>query len=813
MKFLFCAKTVVSALCLVLFAVVPFAAFAQTQTDVVIEGVFDGQDSLVFEGNTIRLKHISYAEPTGVTVNGKPWEDLSKPFELGFTPDFAKAAVVEKKGRGNVSLTVNSDRLVLVVDDSEGGDASYRVRIGETDQPDRKLPEVQLFSVFLDKVEPGTVVITGDIDLGHFQFQSNTILFRRVQRGEHPMNICVNGISWDLGKPFELDFTPDFEHAVIIDTGERDDVIMSPHKESIDLTIGRYNGRDNKRIPTRVTISMDGKAYREIMSAEKKPAGKPKDYGPGIVVLEGSVDDVRNMVFRGDKIYSKENKDKKKNQIASGIPVDRFSVNDVEWEDFDTPFELGFVPDFTSAKIVEKEGRGLIEFVAGKNEAELEIRDNGNRNGLYRVVLSMKKTEDGNQVADKPATTAPSGKTVSDGTSTGKTASAKQPEERFTVVLEGTLKGDGKFQFHSDTVEYWPQPLNANYYPSDVTVNGKPWETPDKGRTFFLDFVTDYMSGKIERVTGARATWKVSPMLSQSILDPFDKSVGELSVTGNGQPFRIELSFANYRQDYMSKIVSMKDETREKNQIASLERAYAANKGQLSLTQRKAVEQYREERMQERNLWLRDPDYTTDGKELPPVGWASSPVSRKPFPDQFDITIEATVNVVAQFAFQGNRIVYRDSSHPNDGKYPSQVKINGKPWKNLHLPFKLDSAIDQDSILGTEIETEFYRYTLHPEGEWTALTILNHGVRDEEPVKIKLTVLKSKKPYDDSVIYSGGVPLPAEVITNPEAFENFWKNAMRGGNSGAGRPQSGQPANQPGAATQPGAPATDNSGR
>ena len=312
-------------------------------------------------------------------------------------------------------------------------------------------------------------------------------------------------------------------------------------------------------------------------------------------------------------------------------------------------------------------------------------------------------------------------------------------------------------------------------------------------------------------MTGAKAVWKAVPMSGNSVTDPFDQAVGELNVTGNGQPFRIELSFASYRQDYASRIVSMKDETREKNRIANLERSYGANRGQLSLTQRKAVEQYREEQMKERNRWLSDPDYTTDGKELPPVGWATTPTSRKPFPDQFDITIEATVNVVAQFAFQGNRIVYRDSSFPNDGKYPSQVKINGKPWKNLHLPFKLDSAIDQDSILGSEIETEFYRYTLHPEGEWTALTILNHGPRDEEPVKIKLTVLKSQKPYDDNFVYSGGVALPAEVMTNPEALENFWKNAMSGGNSGAGRAPAGQPASQPGAA-QPGA-ASDNPGR
>ena len=237
----------------------------------------------------------------------------------------------------------------------------------------------------------------------------------------------------------------------------------------------------------------------------------------------------------------------------------------------------------------------------------------------------------------------------------------------------------------------------------------------------------------------------------------------------------------------------MRKRTREKNRIAELDNLYSFNPGQLIPANRKVVEQYREERRQERILWMRDPDYTTDGKELPPVRQEPAVRSvRKPFPDQFDITIEATVNVVAKFAFQGNRIAYRDSSLPNDGNYPSQVKVNGKPWKNLHMPFTLDYAIDQDSILGTQIETEYYSYILQPEGEWTALTVTNYGPRDEEPVKIKLTVLKSKKPFDDRFIYSGGVALPAEVLTEPEAFENFWKNAM-GGNSGTGRSPAKQP--------------------
>ena len=319
----------------------------------------------------------------------------------------------------------------------------------------------------------------------------------------------------------------------------------------------------------------------------------------------------------------------------------------------------------------------------------------------------------------------------------------------------------------------------ARQYPTDMTVNGKPWAHPEW--SFLLDFVADYSDGTIVRQSdGVTAGWKLlAHDNSVSISDRRERTIGELSIAGNGEPFQIELSFAKYPLEYADRINAMRKKTREKNNIAELDKLYRSNSGQLIPANRKLVEQYREERRQERIRWMRDPDYTTDGKELPPVESTAAVSSRRTFPDQFEITIEATVNVVAKFAFQGSRIVYRDSSRPNDGNYPSQVKINGKPWKNLHMPFTLDCAIDQDSILGTQIETEYYSYILQPEGEWTSLTVTNYGPRDEESVKIKLTVLKSKKPFDDRFIYSGGVPLPAEVLTEPDAFENFWKNAMR----------------------------------
>jgi hypothetical protein len=364
----------------------------------------------------------------------------------------------------------------------------------------------------------------------------------------------------------------------------------------------------------------------------------------------------------------------------------------------------------------------------------------------------------------------------------GKIDSAKQTEDRFTVTLTGKINGKGKIRFYSNMLDFFPDADGedrARQYPIEMTVNGKPWAHPEW--SFLLDFVADYSDGTIVRQSdGVTAGWKLlAHDNSVSISDRRERTIGELSIAGNGEPFQIELSFAKYPLEYADRINAMRKKTREKNNIAELDKLYRSNSGQLIPANRKLVEQYREERRQERIRWMRDPDYTTDGKELPPVESTAAVSSRRTFPDQFEITIEATVNVVAKFAFQGSRIVYRDSSRPNDGNYPSQVKINGKPWKNLHMPFMLDNAIDHDSVLGTQIETEYYSYTLQPEREWIALTVTNYGPRDEETVKIKLTVLKSKKPVDNSVIYSGGVALPAEVMTDPDAFENFWKNAMR----------------------------------
>ena len=324
-------------------------------------------------------------------------------------------------------------------------------------------------------------------------------------------------------------------------------------------------------------------------------------------------------------------------------------------------------------------------------------------------------------------------------------AASATAEERFTLVLEGKIKGRGKFQFHDDRIEYLPESKDETDYPENVTVNGKPWE--DLKTPFELDFVTDYTTGKLADRSGSAATgWRGLP-LDSSLSDRYEGAVGELSVIGDREDddasdFRAAITFRKYPQDYVARILAMLNNGREKTRKGNLESIYMSDQDRLSPDEIEKVEKWREERRQEQLVWSQDKNYTTDGKELPYLMRTAVPGLREPFPDQLDVTIEAVLDYSAGFAFLGNKIIYDDQSYPNNGKYPGQVKINGMPWKNLHQPFTLDGEIDADSVVGTTIETEYYRYFLRPERNRIALGIVNHGPRGEEPVKIKLSLRK-----------------------------------------------------------------------
>ena len=89
----------------------------------------DGAGSFTFRGDRIHYEHFTWQYPAQVKIDGKPWNDLDTPFELGFTPDFATARAVDSSGRNTMALIPHRDRLVLFIDDTEPAASQYRITI------------------------------------------------------------------------------------------------------------------------------------------------------------------------------------------------------------------------------------------------------------------------------------------------------------------------------------------------------------------------------------------------------------------------------------------------------------------------------------------------------------------------------------------------------------------------------------------------------------------------------------------------------------------------------------------------------------
>jgi len=459
------------------------------------------------------------------------------------------------------------------------------------------------------------------------------------------------------------------------------------------------------------------------------------------LTIEGSI--------RGGRFFFKENAIQFDTLNKYDWPTQDILVNGKRWSELNKPFSLGFTPDFGKAVILEKEGgpAGRTYIVPREKMFALMIvpREKNPEETPFRVKLAVK-----NQVPHKDLP--PDETPVSGGTT--KSAAVRQVppdspaavEERFTLVVTGEIDGKGKFRLQSNRIEFLPDSTSKPAYPDKVTVNGKEWE--DTQVPFDLDFVTDYATGKLLERTGTAAIgWRCIPVPDgDSIFDRYKLSVGEISVTGaeegTASTFRASITLRKYPRDYVARILAMLNDARKKSRKEELDSAYMSNEELLSPDERKEVEKWRAQRQQDQLAWSSDRNYSTDGKELPYLTRAAIPAPRDPDPDQFDVTVEADVNCNAVFAFLGNKIVYSDQQYPNDGKYPGHVRINGSAWRNLHQPFTLSGEVDPDCIAGMQVETEFYRYYLTPEKNRIVLGIVNHGPRDEEHVRIRLTLKK-----------------------------------------------------------------------
>ena len=293
---------------IVLLAAVPCAVRAQSgeaaapkadadapkEVTITLEGTFDGRDNFDFEENTIRLRHLSFQMPTGVTVDGKPWVDLTKPFELDYTPDFAKAAIVEKQGRGAVDLTVKQDSFTLMIDDKEASSAPYKVTIAVKNQVPREArpsssetarqPEKNAAAGkkwVRDASSSGEILLKLEGNLngrGIFLFEGDTITYRHESEAEYPRNVTIDDMPWDdLTKPFRLDYATEAPKAVITSRNGPNTVKLrkSDGKFEIEIDDSVYAWPNY-----RIVVASQHQADRKSITLRELPIQRPPtDFG------------------------------------------------------------------------------------------------------------------------------------------------------------------------------------------------------------------------------------------------------------------------------------------------------------------------------------------------------------------------------------------------------------------------------------------------------------------------------------------------------------------------------------------------------
>ena len=98
------------------------------------------------------------------------------------------------------------------------------------------------------------------------------------------------------------------------------------------------------------------------------------------ITFEGVIDGAGSFTFRDDKIFYEH--------FTYEYPS-MVKINGKTWPDLNTPFELGFIPNFKSVHDVKRSGRNIMALIQHQDKLVLFFDDFENASSLYRITFAI----------------------------------------------------------------------------------------------------------------------------------------------------------------------------------------------------------------------------------------------------------------------------------------------------------------------------------------------------------------------------------------------------------------------------------------
>lgn len=229
-------------------------------------------------GDTLTIESFQYAPlPSAVTVNGKPWTNLSKPFRLPFKPDLSHGFSMLFRGVSKWSSQAfcdgdkRAELLICPAYEFDRAKMAFAVLFGSNALPPAPQPQKPAQQVIgglnpkrVNSVpfDPETmngesagkrkksIVFEGKIDgAGLFTFSGKNVTYKH-SRFDYPDYIRINGVTWDnLNVPFKLDFTPDYSKTKVVEMDGRSEIRVNYTQDKLELYINDSEAsRDEYRV-------------------------------------------------------------------------------------------------------------------------------------------------------------------------------------------------------------------------------------------------------------------------------------------------------------------------------------------------------------------------------------------------------------------------------------------------------------------------------------------------------------------------------------------------------------------------------------